>query len=456
MAPDRTRKRRPPQAKATSARRDLARRGRAAVQKAKPPEYGLMVTAALALLAIGIVMVFSASSVSMVLGQSGDEFFFLKRMLPAVGIGLLVFWIATRVGGQVVYGIAGALLAVAIFLSLITLIPGIGTESNGARRWLGADPFMFQPAELTKVALVIFAARLISQRPKMLDNFGEMMPLLIATGLACGAIAIADLDTGAMLGVIVLMMMFAAGMSVRFLPIFAGSALGLFLVGALISPERISRITSFFSYGADPLGADHQVTQAKIAFASGGLMGVGPGHGVQKANYLAEAHTDMIAAVIGEEWGLAGMFIIVTLFAMIAFAGLRIAQRADDPFGKLLAIGLTSLLVVQALVNLWGVLRLTPTTGVPLPLVSYGNTSLLASLLAIGLILNVAIGGTSKLGRKPRPRRGTSGGGARLRVVDGGASARQQQTGKRSTSSGDRSRRHGRAPGAGTGRSRRA
>jgi len=432
------------------------------VRKAVPPEYGLMVSATVGLLALGVVMVFSASSVTEVLGRSGDEFFYLKRMLPAVAVGAVVFWVASRRGGRMVYNCAGGLLAAGIVLSLITLIPGIGTEVNGARRWLGPDPFSFQPAELTKIALIIFAARLLAQRPKMLETFADMMPLLVITGAACGVIALADLDTGAMLAMVVLMMMFAAGMSVRFLPAFAGAAAAAFVVGALISPERTSRITSFFNYGADPYGADHQVTQAKIAFASGGLFGVGPGHGVQKASYLAEAHTDMIAAVIGEEWGLVGMFVVVLLFGMIAYSGLRIAQRANDPFGKLLAIGLTCLLVVQALVNLWGVLRLTPTTGVPLPLVSYGNTSLLVSLLAIGLILNVSLGGTAKLRRSPRPARATSSRGARLRVVDGGKAEPKRtrtQPGRNrqaAVARSDRGGRHGRPSRTRAGGSRRA
>ncbi|HEX2266460.1 MAG TPA: FtsW/RodA/SpoVE family cell cycle protein, partial [Solirubrobacterales bacterium] len=191
---------------------------------------------------------------------------------------------------------------------------------------------------------------------------------------------------------------------------------------AVIEPYRMARLTAFLNPGADATGAGFQAAQAKIALGSGGLFGEGIGNGVQKAFYLPEAHTDMISAVIGEELGLIGILGVVGLFAMFGYAGLKTAQKAKDAYGKILVAGLTSLVLVQAIINLFAVMGMAPLTGVPLPFVSYGNSSLMAMLFAVGLILNVARGGTAKAARGSTPTRA-----GKLRVVEGGrAPARER------------------------------
>ena len=189
------------------------------------------------------------------------------------------------------------------------------------------------------------------------------------------------------------------------------------LLVTVVEPYRMARLTGFLNPSGDTSGTGFQAAQAKIALGSGGIFGVGIGNGVQKAYYLPEAHTDMIAAVIGEELGLVGMLGIVGLFSMFGYAGLRVAQRAKDNYGKLLVAGLTSLILIQATINLFAVMGLAPLTGVPLPFVSYGNSSLMATLFAVGLILNVARGGTAGAG-KLRVCRGRARSG-KLRVVEG-------------------------------------
>ena len=211
----------------------------------------------------------------------------------------------------------------------------------------------------------------------------------------------------------------------------------LALLMTVIEPYRMARLTGFLNPGADAAGAGFQAAQAKIALGSGGLFGVGIGNGVQKAFYLPEAHTDMISAVIGEELGLVGILGVVGLFSLFGYAGLQVAKKAKDSYGKLLVAGLTSLVLVQATINLFAVMGLAPLTGVPLPFVSYGNSSLMATLFAVGLILNVARGGTARAGK--------------LRVVEGGRTPARE----RSRSSSARSAKSS-GGGGGNGRSRRA
>jgi len=229
---------------------------------------------------------------------------------------------------------------------------------------------------------------------------------------------------------------------------------GLALVMAVVEPYRMARLTSFLNPTADASGAGFQAAQAKIALGSGGFLGDGLGNGVGKAFYLPEAHTDMISAVIGEELGMAGITAVVGLFAMFGYAGLKTAQKAKDTYGKILVAGLTSLVLVQAIINLFAVMGMAPLTGVPLPFVSYGNSSLMATLLAVGLILNVARGGTAKAARASTPSRA-----GKLRVVDGGRSPareRSRSSGARNAKSGGRSGGNRGARGARHGGRRRA
>jgi cell division protein FtsW len=441
--------------------------GRSGRSRSAPPlEYSLLLTATLCLLALGALMVFSASSAKSLLAEGGEDgFYYLKRTVLFAAIGLVVMRFASIRGVQAVRVLTPALLAISIFFLLAVLLPGVGTTVNGAQRWLGAGLFQFQPSELAKFSIILYGAHLLAARPKRVRSLEGLMPYLLMVGLAALLIARQpDLGSATVLCFAVCCVLFAAGVRPRTLaPVGIVIAVaGLAMIA--MNPYQQERLTGFLNPGADSTGAGFQGTQATIAVGSGSILGVGLGESVQKASYLPEAHTDMIAAVLGEETGLAGMVVLIGLFGMFGYAGFRAAHRARDRFSKLLAAGLTSLIMAQAAVNLFAVLGLAPLTGVPLPFVSYGGTSLVITLAAAGLLLNVARRpAASGARRRPasgstRSRRpassGAAGGAARLRLVEGGTHKKR----KRATSgtSRDSGRRHGGARRAGDRRRRRA
>ena len=422
-------------------------------------EYSLLLTATLCLLALGVVMVFSASSTTSLLGDSGDGAFYLKRTVVFGVLGLLVMRVLAVRGVKLVRPLTPLVLAGAFFLCLVVLVPGIGMEVNGSRAWLGAGPIQIQPSELMKIALILFAAQLLATRTEVVKGgVGRLMPVLGIVGAGVLLVAVGDLGTALVSACAIAMLLVAAGARIRDIGMLAAAAGVVILLAVMLEPYRMDRITSFLDPGGDPGGAGFQLIQAKIALGSGGLFGVGLGESLQKAFYLPEAHTDMIAAVIGEELGMLGILGLVGLYGLFAYAGLRIAQNARDRYSKLLAAGITCLVMVQATINLFAVLGLAPLTGVPLPFVSYGNASMLVMLAAVGLLLNVARGGSAGSARKP------STGGARLRVVDGGQrsgrGARTAGPTRRSASSGAKGRGSSggnrRTRGAGAGGRRRA
>jgi cell division protein FtsW len=400
-----------------------------------PPEYNMLLTATLCLLALGAVMVFSASSTTRILQDGGlsDSAFYLKRtLLFGVG-GLVIMVLASRHGLRVVRQLTPIFLAGSIFLLLAVL--AVGTEVNGATRWLGGGFLQVQPSELAKVALILYGADLLARKPKRVRSLEGLMPFLLVVGASSLLIMLQpDMGTTMVIAFSVGATLVAAGVRPVDLGKIGLVIAGLALLMAVVEPYRMARLTSFLNPTADASGAGFQAAQAKIALGSGGLFGEGLGNGVQKAFYLPEAHTDMISAVIGEELGLVGIAGVVGLFGMFGYAGLKTAQKAKDIYGKLLVTGLTSLVLVQAVINLFAVMGMAPLTGVPLPFVSYGNSSLMASLLAVGLILNVARGGTSAAARRSTPTRA-----GKLRVVDGGRSPareRNRANGARKAKSG--------------------
>ncbi|HET6998835.1 MAG TPA: putative lipid II flippase FtsW [Solirubrobacterales bacterium] len=395
--------------------------------KAVSAEYNMLLTATLCLLALGAVMVFSASSTTKVLSDGGlsDSAFYLKRTLMFGLVGLLIMHLTARHGLQLVRNLTPAILGVCFFLLLVVLVAG--TTVNGASRWIGSGFLQIQPSEIAKVALILYGADLLARKPKRARSIEGFMPFLVVVGSAAILIMLEpDMGTTMVLTFAVGATLIAAGARPRDLGLIALAIGALALLMTVIEPYRMARLTGFLNPGADAAGAGFQAAQAKIALGSGGLFGVGIGNGVQKAFYLPEAHTDMISAVIGEELGLIGIVGVVGLFAMFGYAGLKVAQKAKDTYGRLLVAGLTSLILVQATINLFAVMGLAPLTGVPLPFVSYGNSSLMTSLFAVGLILNVARGGTAKAaGAGSTQRSGTRATGrssraGKLRVVEGG------------------------------------
>ena len=388
----------------------MAKRAQTKNKGASPPiEYSLLLTATMCLLAFGVVMVFSASSTTSLLGDSGDPYYYLKRTALFGAVGLVLLKVLSSGGVRLVRGLTPAILATSFFLCVVVLMPGVGVEVNGAKRWIGAGMFQIQPSEIMKVALILYGAQLLATRPKMTRELRTMVPYLGVVGLACALVVVEpDLGTAMVASFAAGAMLIAAGARLSDMGKLVLAIGVVIALAVMLEPYRMERLTGFINPGHDPSGAGFQAIQAKIALGSGGIFGVGLGESLQKAFYLPEAHTDMIAAVIGEELGLFGIGGLVCLYGLFGYAGLRIAQNARDRYGKLLAAGLTSLVLIQATINLFAVLGLAPLTGVPLPFVSYGNSSMLVMLAAVGLLLNIS----------KSPSSGT------LRVVNGATTSR--------------------------------
>ena len=398
-------------------------------------EHRILLTATLCLLAGGAVMVYSASSARTLLAGQGDGTAYLVKYLVYGTLGFVALHVATRLSLDWVRRVTPIVLGVAFFLCLLVKVPGFGVEVNGATRWLGAGPIQFQPSELMKLALVLYAVHLLALRPGIVQSVREVAsPLLLVAGAAAVLIASQpDLGTALVCSFAMAALLVAAGMPARVLGVLAGGAAGAILLFAMAAPYRRARLTSFLDPWAAAGDTGFQSVQGQIAIGSGGLFGRGLGESVQKIFYLPEAHTDFILSVIGEELGVAGVLGLLFLYGLIAYAGLRVAKSARGPYAQLLATGVTSLILCQALLNVFTVLGLAPLTGVPLPFISSGSSSLLVLLTSMGLLLNVASGGRSDLKAVREPntpgsadaRRGGSGrdSGARRAGARGGRRA---------------------------------
>ncbi len=382
----------------------------------RPVEYSILYTATLCLLAFGAVRVYSASSAESLLSGPGDPSFYLKRYLIFGLIGLVVMHAASRHGLKVVKGLTPLLLIASFVLTAAVMIPHVGVTVNGATRWLGAGPLQFQPSEMLKVSIVLYAAQSLAARPRATKTLkGLVNPLLIVVAAACLLLLKQpDMGTALVICLAIGMLLVAAGTPVRLLGGIFGTLVALAILVALIEPYRRARLTAFLDPFSDAGDTGYQAVQALTAIGSGGFFGVGLGESVQKVFYLPEAHTDMILAVIGEELGLIGILGAIGLYGMIGYAGLRAAKLARDLYSKLLAAGITSLILGQATLNFFAVLGMAPLTGVPLPFLSYGSTNLIVLMGATGLLLNVAATG-GQVRRKPR-----------LQAIDGGRDAQDR------------------------------
>jgi cell division protein FtsW len=402
----------------------------------QPLEHRLLLTATLCLLAGGAVMVYSASSARTLLQGDGDGTAYLVKYLIYGGVGLVLMQVIARQGLASIRRYTPYLLLIAFVLLLLVLVPGFGVKINGARRWLGAGPLQFQPAEIMKLALVLHAAAVMSARPKLALNLRTAGPV-VGVGAAAVLLVAAQPDLGTALVICFTLaaMLVAAGMPLRQLGLIAGVGALLVLVFAILEPYRRARLTAFMNPWADAGGSGFQSVQGQIALGSGGFFGLGPGQSVQKIFYLPEAHTDFILAVIGEELGVAGICVLLSLYGMIGYAGLRTAKAAKGAYAKLLAAGLTSLILCQALLNIYTVLGLAPLTGVPLPFISSGSTSLIVLLCSMGLLLNVAQGGTVRL----QTVRSSRDGDERERAADD-RDRRRRNSGPRRAGAGHRRR----------------
>ena len=368
-----------------------------ASSRSRSIEEDVLLTAVFCLVAFGAVMVYSASSATSVVAGNGDGTGLLIRYLIFAALGFVGLNLAIRFPLKKLLALTGPLLAVAFVLLVAVKIPGIGVSVNGARRWIGFGALQFQPSELAKLALILYTARFLADRPKGFKRSGELLPLALVVGTAMLLVVTQpDLGTALVVAFTCAAMLVAAGVRLRWLAGYAGVGAVLVLLYSLSAPYRRARLTSFLNPWDHASDIGFQAVQGQIAIGSGGIFGRGLGQSVQKIFYLPEAHTDFILAIIGEELGIIGLFGLLLLYALVAWAGLRIAQAATGRYAKLLAAGLTSLILCQALLNLFAVLGIAPLTGVPLPFLSYGSTSLVTLLMAVGLLLNIARGGSAK------------------------------------------------------------
>ena len=379
----------------------------------------LLVLVTLGLVAFGLVMVYSATSASAAVGN-GDPMSFLKRQAIYACLGVVLMALASRFDYHRLRFVAPPLLLIALGLCAAVLV--VAPEINGARRWFLLGPASFQPSELAKLALCLFAAVYLARRspPRTLGELAK--PLGLLTAIFCGLILLEpDLGTTITLCGMMLAVLLVAGVPARLLLTATFLAVGMGMLAIWVEPYRRARVFSFLDPWSDAEGSGFQIVQAMIGIGSGGVTGAGLGEGVGKISYLPEAHTDMIFAVIGEELGLVGSALVIGAFAAFALVGFRIALRCRDPFGKLLAAGLTALVSGQAAVNLAAVLGIAPLTGIPLPFVSYGGSSLVVLLAGVGILLNIAVNGEvvqarvsdrSRRNSRARPARARSGGSA--------------------------------------------
>ncbi len=367
-------------------------------------ESHVLILVTLGLVAFGLVMVYSATSAPAAL-RHGDPSSYLKRQAAYALVGVVLLAVMSRLDYRVLHRYAPTLITVSLVLCVAVL--AVGETVNGARRWLSLGPATFQPAELAKLALAVWAAGYLSRRPPRTLR-AVLRPLGVLVALFCGLLLLQpDLGTAVSIVVMLSAMLVVAGTPGRLLAAAAGIVWVLGLLAIWFEPYRRERLLSFLNPWDDVQGSGFQTVQAMIGLGSGGVLGVGLGEGVQKIFYLPEAHTDMILAVVGEELGLVGTAAVISAFAFFVHAALRIALSCRDPFAKSLAAGLAALVGGQAAINLAAVLGLAPLTGIPLPFVSYGGSSLVVQLASVGILLNIAGDGAgARRAAVPDRRRG--------------------------------------------------
>jgi cell division protein FtsW len=389
-------------------------------------EQRILVLVTLGLVAFGLVMVFSATSASAALGE-GDPMRFLVKQALYAGAGALLLVGFSRFDYHRLRLLSPVLLLGVIVACVAVLV--LASPINGARRWFLLGPVSLQPSEFAKLAVCLFVCAALARRAAP-QTMGELMKPVGWVVVVLGGLLLLqpDLGTTITLGLMVFGILLVAGTPVRVLTLASTLAIAAGVAAIWFEPYRRARFTSFLDPWRDAEGAGFQTVQAMIGIGSGGVTGQGLGQGIQKINFLPEAHTDMIYAVVGEELGLVGSTLVVLAFAAFAWVGYRVALQCHDPFGKLLAAGVTTLVCAQAAVNLAAVLGIAPLTGIPLPFVSYGGSSLLVLLASVGILHNIA--GNERVvesrvrggGRRNRRSRAT---GSRSR--GGAARARRQR-----------------------------
>ncbi|HXH82275.1 MAG TPA: putative lipid II flippase FtsW [Candidatus Tectomicrobia bacterium] len=347
--------------------------------------------AAVVLLSVGVVMVYSASAI-VAAERFGEPLFFLKKQLFWAVLGAGALLLALRIDYRRLERLVLPALALAGALLLLVFVPPFGQPINGTHRWIRLGFASFQPAELAKLALVVYLAAFLARRREGDAGVlhGLLPPLAVAGGFAGLVLLQPDLGNCLTLLALTFGLLYLAGTPVRWLAWTLAPALPLLAVAIWMAPYRVRRIFAFWDPWSDPRGSGFQIIQSWLAFGNGGLVGEGIGGSRQKLFYLPEAHTDFIFAVLGEELGLLGALAMVAVFALLVWRGLRVGLHAPEPFGAYLALGITLLIATQTLVNLGVVTGLLPTKGLPLPFVSFGGSALLTTMASTGVLLNIS------------------------------------------------------------------
>lgn len=356
--------------------------------------YYLVLGCSMLLLALGMVMVLSASSVHQY-QYTGSAYTLFEKQALWVAIGLPLMWLAARVPPRVFRALAYPLMLLSALALAVALVPGLGQSVNGAQRWISfGGPFQLQPSEPAKLALILWGADLLARKEKLrqLTEWRQLLiPLLPGAGVLVLLVMLgSDLGTTLVLLTIFLALLWVVGAPGRLFVGMAGVTGVLVAILIVVEPYRLQRLTGFLDQSGNQLTLNYQGIQGLYAIASGGWFGTGLGEGRAKWNYLPHPETDFIFAIIGEELGLIGTLVVLGLFGLLAYAGLRIARRVKDPFMQLAAAGATAWLTVQAIVNIGAVIGVLPITGIPLPLVSYGGSALIPTLIALGMLLSFA------------------------------------------------------------------
>ncbi len=350
-----------------------------------------MIGITLALITIGLIMLASTGAIP---GEAiyHDPYFFLKRQLAALAVGLVAAGVVTRIDYHVWRKLVLPIAIVVTLLLALVLVPGVGVRIKGSRRWLDLGPINFQPSELAKLAVVLVVAWWMTRVQRRAEEVrrGLLIPVLLMSTMAVLILCETDMGTTVLVACAGAAVMFVGGTRLGHLAI-AGTIGVAALTGLVMEDsERMERIISFLDPEGNAMGSAYQLMQSKAAFVAGGVTGSGLGGSLQKQFYLPEAHTDFVLAIIGEEWGLPGSLAVVALFVGLLACGLRISWKAPDLFGRLVAFGLTFQLVLQAAINMGVVTGCLPTKGIPLPFISYGGTSLVAALIMVAIVINIA------------------------------------------------------------------
>lgn len=351
----------------------------------------LIIFVVVTLLTIGLIMILSASSIR-AHNLYGDSYHLFKQQLISAIIGIMAMIFFMGIDYHFYQEYAKLFLVFTVIVLGLVLIPGIGIVAGGSRRWLGFGSFRIQPSELAKLGIVFYISQFLAQKKKRLKSFFRgVLPVVIVLGIIFMLILLEpDLGTGITIAVTFFIMLYGAGIKFSHLFFLVGTAFPLFLLFIFSEDYRRERLFAFLNPWSDPLDTGYHIIQSLLALGSGGIFGVGLGNSRQKFLYLPEPGTDFIFAVLGEEFGLIGTLLILMLYFVLAWRGLKIALSVSDMFGSMLAIGLTSMIILQAFINIGVVTASMPVTGITLPFISYGGTSLVIMLSGIGILLNIS------------------------------------------------------------------